>query len=122
MNVIFFILGVLAFILIVLLIRKYTSVEFVSHARLLFKAWSVWLTTAGTFLGVWLASAPENLLMAWNMLPSDLKSSLPVNFAQYVSYSLIALGLISQFIRQKKLVAQKENMEAADGHDRRSVQ
>lgn len=90
----------------VLLIRKNTSLEFVGHAKLLFKAWSVWLSGVGTLLGVYLASAPDTLISVWRMLPDDMKAALPVNVAQYVSYLLIALGVISQFIRQKSLTAQ----------------
>ncbi len=108
---IWFLVGVAVMIFLVLLAWRFTSVEFVAHAQQLFKAWSVWLTGVGTLAGVWLASAPDNLVTIWNLLPADLKSSLPVNFAQYISYSLIALGIISQFIRQK-------NLKRGDGNDR----
>lgn len=111
MSILIFLCIVAAVIVAVLLTRKYTSVEFVSHARLLFRAWSVWLSGIGTALGVYLASAPDAIITAWNMLPPDLKSMLPVNIAQYVSYLLIALGIVSQFIRQKRLVEKKEQLE-----------
>lgn len=106
---IWFLVVVAVIIIAALLAWRFTSVEFVDHARHLFKAWSVWLTSVGTLLGVWLVSAPDNLITAWNLLPSDLKSSLPVNFAQYVSYTLIALGVVSQFIRQKNLKREVDN-------------
>lgn len=115
MNIIYTLLIVLSSVLVVLLIRKYTSVEFVSHAKLLFKAWSVWLSSVGALLGVYLLQAPDALLGAWHMLPDELKTMLPVNFSQYVSYALIGLGVISQFIRQRKLVEQKQQMEVKDG-------
>lgn len=112
MNVIAFLAVVIVVIAIVLLVRKYSSVEFVAHARLLFRAWSVWLTGVGTLLGVYLASAPDAIISAWNMLPPDLKAMLPVNIAQYVSYFIVALGVVSQFIRQPKLVEKKQQMDA----------
>lgn len=112
MMVIAFLAVVVAVIAIVLLVRKYSSVEFVAHARLLFRAWSVWLTGVGTLLGVYLASAPDAIISAWNMLPPDLKAMLPVNIAQYVSYFIVALGVIAQFIRQKKLTSQRQQMDA----------
>lgn len=111
------ILAILAAVILLLLIRKYTSLELVSHAKLLFKAWSIWLSSVGALLGVYLLQAPDALLGAWHMLPDDLKTMLPVNFSQYVSYALIGLGIISQFIRQRKLVEQKQQMEANDGVD-----
>lgn len=115
MTFLYSILAVVAAIIVLLLIRKYTSLEFVSHAKLLFKAWSVWLSSAGTLLGIYLLDAPDALLGVWRILPDDLKSVLPVNFSQYLSYVLIALGVIAQFIRQKKLLVQKNQMEAGDG-------
>lgn len=111
MSFLIFIAVVLAIIVGLLLIRKYTSVEFVSHAKLLFRTWSVWLSGIGTALGVYLASAPDAIITAWNMLPPDLKSMLPVNIAQYVSYLLVVLGIVSQFIRQKHLAEKKQQME-----------
>lgn len=115
MTFLYSILAVVAAIIVLLLIRKYTSLEFVSHAKLLFKAWSVWLSSAGTLLGIYLLDAPDALLGVWRILPDDLKSVLPVNFSQYLSYVLIALGVIAQFIRQNKLLVQKNQMEKRDG-------
>lgn len=112
MNVIAFLAMVIAMIAIVLLVRKYSSVEFVAHARLLFRTWSVWLTGFGTLLGVYLASAPDAIITAWNMLPPDLKAMLPVNIAQYVSYFIVALGVIAQFIRQRSLAEKRQQMDA----------
>lgn len=111
MSILVFFAVLLAVIVVILLIRKYTSIEFVSHARLLFRAWSVWLGSIGTVLGIYLTSAPDTLITQWNQLPPDLKSMLPTNIAQYISYMLIALGIISQFIRQKRLVERKQQME-----------
>ncbi|QNU44372.1 hypothetical protein IDH70_04905 [Mixta calida] len=111
MSILIFIGVVAVIVATVLLIRKYTSVEFVSHARLLFRAWSVWLGGIGTALGVYLASAPDAIITVWNMLPPDLKSMLPVNIAQYVSYLLVALGIVAQFIRQKRLNEKKQQLD-----------
>lgn len=111
MIIITFLAAVIAAVAIVLLVRKYSSFEFVAHARLLFRAWSVWLTGIGTLLGVYLASAPDTIISAWNALPPDLKAMLPVNIAQYVSYFIVALGVIAQFIRQQKLVDRKQQMD-----------
>lgn len=88
------------------MIRKYSSVEFVSHAKLLFKAWSVWLGTAGTAIGTFFLSFPDAAIQAWNFLPGDLKSVIPVNYMGFISYFMIAMGILSQFVRQKKLARQ----------------
>lgn len=106
---------VVGIVIVLFIVRKYTKLEFVEDARLLWKTWSVWLTGAGAALGVYLASAPDALIHVWMMLPPDLKSALPVNVAQYISYALIALGVISQFIRQPKLAEQGKELEHKDG-------
>ncbi|AIX74676.1 hypothetical protein C3374_14175 [Pantoea sp. PSNIH4] len=111
MSMLIFICVVVVIITAVLIIRRYTSVEFVSHARLLFRAWSVWLSGIGAALGVYLMSAPDAIITAWNMLPPDLKSMLPVNIAQYVSYLLVVLGIVAQFVRQKRLSEKKEQLD-----------
>lgn len=112
MTTLIFLAIVLIAVAAILIIHKYSSVEFVAHARLLFRAWSVWLTGAGTLLGVYLASAPDAIISAWNMLPPDLKAMLPVNIAQYVSYFIVVLGVIAQFIRQRSLAEKKQQMDA----------
>ncbi|MBE5254530.1 hypothetical protein [Mixta mediterraneensis] len=111
MKFIIFLAVVLVVIIGVLLIRKYSSVEFVSHAKLLFKAWSVWLASLGSALSAWVQSFPDAALNGWNMLPPDIKSFLPQNYLGMIGAFMVAMAVISQFVRQKKLVARKEQME-----------
>lgn len=106
-----FLLVVLIAAIAVLLIRKYSSLEFVSHAKLLFKAWSVWLASAGSALGAWVQSFPDAAMSAWNMLPPDIKSFIPQNYLGMIAAFMVAMGVLSQFIRQHKLVEQKASME-----------
>jgi hypothetical protein len=74
MKMIIFLLALVA-VLVLLLLRKYTRLEFVGHARLLLKTWSVRLGAAGALVGVW-AHIPD-ALHAWAMLPPDIKDILP---------------------------------------------
>lgn len=102
---------VLVAIIGVLLIRKYSSLEFVAHARLLFKAWSVWLASAGSALGAWVQSFPDSAMNAWSMLPQDVKSFLPPSSLGFLASFMVAMAVISQFVRQRKLVEQKQQLE-----------
>lgn len=111
MKFIIFLAVVLVVIVGVLLIRKYSSVEFVSHAKLLFKAWSVWLASIGSAISAWVQSFPDAALNGWNMLPPDIKSFLPQNYLGMIGAFMVAMAVISQFVRQKKLVARKAQME-----------
>lgn len=112
MNFAIWILIILAAVIAVLLIRKYTSLEFVAHAKLLFKAYSVWLASVGSALSAWVQSFPQNALDAWNVLPPDIKSFLPQNYLGMIGAFMVAMGVIAQFIRQKKLLASKQEMES----------
>lgn len=98
-------------VIVVLLLQRFTKMEFVSHARILFKAWSVWLSTAGATLMVFLMSAPDTLLSAWNSLPDEIKSLIPPQWLSYIGPGLVMLGVVSQFIRQRKLLEEKRQME-----------
>ena len=107
----YFLAFVVGIVIVLFIVHKYTRLEFVAHAKLLWKTWSVWLVSAGTLLGVYLAAAPDALVQVWLMLPQDLKAALPVNVAQYISYALIALGVVSKFIKQPKLDQQRKELE-----------
>lgn len=96
---------------VVLILSKYGKLELVAHAKLLFKAWSVWLASVGSALMAWVQSFPDTALSAWNMLPPDVKSFLPPNYLSIIASALVALAVLSQFIRQKKLNDKKEGFD-----------
>lgn len=96
----------------VLLIRKYTTLEFVEHARLLFKTWSVWLTSLGSAISAWVQSFPDAALNAWNILPPDIKSFLPQQYLGYIGAFMVAMGVIAQFVRQRKLLERKQQLDS----------
>lgn len=111
MTFLLWLLIIVVAIVVVLLIRKYTSLEFVAHAKLLFKAWSVWLGTAGAALSASAALLPDSFLSAWNVLPPDIKAILPHNLQSVIGSTLMAAAVISQFIRQHKLLERKQQMD-----------
>ena len=100
--IIFFLLALVA-VLTLLLLRKYTRLEFVGHARLLLRTWSVRLGTAGALVGVWAQSFPHAALHAWAMLPPDIKNILPPNIVAMISPALVVLAGLSQYVRQPAL-------------------
>ncbi|MTD25461.1 hypothetical protein GK011_00660 [Erwinia sp. J316] len=107
-----FILLVAATSLAIWLLVHYGRMTVVSHARLLFKTWSVWLASIGSMLSAWVQSFPDSALNAWGVLPEDIKSCLPHNFLAFIGAFMVAMAVIAQFIRQKNLCNQKI---AADG-------
>lgn len=111
MKFIIFLVIVLVVIIALLLIRKYSSLEFVSHAKLLFKAWSVWLASIGTAINAWVQSFPDAALTAWNSLPPDIKSFIPQNYLSYIGSFMVAMAVMAQFVRQRKLAEQRAAIE-----------
>lgn len=100
---IWFFSAVAIFVVLVLLAWRFTSIEFVSHARQLFKAWSVWLAGLGSIMSAYLQSFPSVMVDAWNALPSDVKSIIPQNYLGLIAAFMVAMGVVAQFVRQKKI-------------------
>ncbi|QZA70441.1 hypothetical protein AH03_28 [Erwinia phage AH03] len=111
MKLILIILFFVAVIVCLLLLRKYGKLEFVSHAKLLWKTWSIWLGTAATAFSGYLAFFPDAIREAWNSVPPDMKGYLPSNVLMYIGAIMMGLAVVSQFIRQRKLNAQLEELK-----------
>lgn len=101
-----FILAVLVVAFIVWRIGRGGKIEIVAHAKLLFKTWSVWLASVGSVIGAWVQSFPDSATYAWNGLPDDMKSFIPQHFLGLGAAFMVAMAVIAQFIRQKKLLKQ----------------
>ncbi|MEL8469986.1 hypothetical protein J4W07_25535, partial [Escherichia coli] len=94
MKMIIFALLVLVAVLVLLLLRKYTRLEFVGHASLLRKTWSVKLGAIGALIGVWGPSFPGAGLHAWAMLPPDIKTLLPPQIVALLGPGLGVVGVV----------------------------
>lgn len=105
-----FILLVAVTSLAVWLLAHYGRVIVVAHARLLFKTWSVWLASFGSALTAWVQSFPDAALNGWNVLPEDIKSYLPHNFLGMIGAFMVAMAVMAQFIRQKNLNKQRDDL------------
>lgn len=105
-----FLVVVLSAVVALLLLQRYTKLEFVSHARLLFKTWSIWLGTLGTTISAIFYAFPDAAITAWSYLPEDVKSGLPPRLVSFVGPFLMFMALLSQFVKQRKLAAEaKQN-------------
>lgn len=111
MKWLLFLVAVLLAIILLLLLQRFTTLQFVAHARLLFKTWSVWLASVGSALSAWAQSFPQSAVDAWASLPEDIKSFLPHNFLGMLGAFMVAMGVMAQFVRQKNLAHQKEIIE-----------
>ncbi|MBY4887721.1 hypothetical protein K5Y32_07215 [Pantoea sp. DY-15] len=110
MTFLVWLLNIFVMIIALLLIRKYTSLEFVAHAKLLFKAWSVWLGAISAAVTGYMMQFPNAALDAWNSLPPDLKSFIPPNLLGYISPTLMVMAVLAQYVRQNKLKDRADQM------------
>lgn len=101
--------GILALVaILIIILQRHTSLEFVGHARLLWRTWSVRLGVLAASTGALLDYFPDATVRAWDALPPDAKSAIPPDYLQYVPWVLMGLGVVSQYVRQKKLVEKKD--------------
>lgn len=98
-----FLIVALSAIVALLLLQRYTKLEFVNHARLLFKTWSIWLGTLGTTMTAIFMAVPDAAITAWSYLPEDVKAGLPPRVVSFIGPFLMVMGLLSQFVKQRKL-------------------
>lgn len=111
MSFLLWFIAFLVAIIALLLIRKYTALEFVGHAPLLHKTWSVRLNALAFTIGGWLVAFPDAAMHAWGILPPDIKSILPPNTMQIISYVLIGASVLSQYVRQNKLTPPEDTQQ-----------
>jgi hypothetical protein len=67
------------------------------------RMWSIRFTAIGTVLLTYLINSPDVIIQAWNILPAELKSVIPVDYTLYISIALLILGILSRVIKQEKL-------------------
>ena len=103
---IWFLVITLACAVVLLLVQRYTTLEFVSHAKLLWKTWSIWLGTAGTALSAAFYAFPDAAIAAWAYLPDDVKATLDPAVVKLIGPFLMFMALMSQFVKQRKLAAE----------------
>ncbi len=111
MIYVYFVVPVILLIVTVILLQRFTTLEFVSHAKLLFRTWSVWLGSMGSALSAWAQSFPDAAMNGWQALPEDIKSYLPQNYLGFIGAFMVAMAVIAQFVRQKNLVQRKDDLQ-----------
>ncbi|STS82043.1 Uncharacterised protein [Klebsiella pneumoniae] len=111
MKMIIFALLVLVAVLVLLLLRKYTRLEFVGHASLLLKTWSVKLGAIGALVGVWAPVVSRMLRCTPGGAAADIKNILPPNIVALISPALVVLAVLSQYVRQPALKEKADELK-----------
>lgn len=111
MKFILYLCAILLTVVLLILIRRYSALEFVHHANLLFKTWSVWLASLGSAISAWVQSFPDSAMRAWQLLPPDVKAIIPQNYLGMIGAFMVAMAVIAQFIRQPALAEQRQQID-----------
>ncbi len=79
--------------------------------KLVGKKWSTWLVAIGGLLEGFLDAFPSAMLYVWNMMPEDLKGTLPPNFGHYIAIGIILFAVPAKMIKQRQLTKPAEVVE-----------
>lgn len=79
----------------------------VPHWRTILKQWSFWLAVIGSAFTSALVALPQFALEVWMMMPADLKAAIPPQYTPLIGVGVFCLSVISKFIVQKKLEAER---------------
>lgn len=82
--------------------RDWLRAQLIEDWRSFWRFWSVRLGALGLSLQTIMLALPDAARETWNTLPADLKAVLPVHFVSWVSWGLIAAGLIARVVKQGK--------------------
>lgn len=79
---------------------KWTLVE---DAKVWWRLWSLRLGALGTAVTTVLIASPDAALFAWNLLPLDLRASIPPMYVPLIGVFIFAMSMIARLIKQRKL-------------------
>ena len=89
-------------------IRDWIDKHIVSTWRFLWRKWSLRLNTIGLTILSYAYIDPVTTLYIWSMMPQDVRDVLPQDMLMHLGFALVALSILSQFVRQPKLEAKIE--------------
>ncbi len=75
------------------------------------KRWSTWLIGLGGLIEAFLDAFPQAMLYVWNLMPDDLKNTLPPGFAHYIAIGIILFAVPAKMIKQRQLSRPAEIVE-----------
>ena len=70
--------------------------------RTLSRRWAFYAGVGGAALSSFLIAFPDAALYAWNMLPADLKSTIPERYTPLIGMSVFGLSLLGRLIKRPK--------------------
>lgn len=85
--------------------------KLIDNAALVRKKWSFILNSIGTVIFGILLTVPDAVITIWNSLPDEVKQMVPPKYVYFVPLVIYVLGLVSQYVKQQKLVDEQKKKE-----------
>lgn len=82
-----------------------TKITLVGYWRVLWRAWSLRLAAVATVIMSFGALFPGEAYAIYETLPDEIRVYIPPVVGNYIGIGLYMLSMLSQYIRQEKLVA-----------------
>jgi len=79
--------------------------KLVPYWRSAWRLVSVWLGSIATVVTTLIIGFPEAVLHAWNMLPVEIKSTIPPKYIPMIGAVLMAGAVLSRLVHQPKTQA-----------------
>lgn len=77
--------------------------KLVDNWRTWHRRWSVWLGAIGSCVVSFLICWPDAAITAWNLLPPDLRASIPPQYTPMIGVAIFMVSMLAQLFKQKKL-------------------
>lgn len=79
------------------------KIRFVDDVRKFWRWWSIRLGLLGTTLTGILIAWPDAALQAWNLLPGELRATIPPKYMPLIGVGVFVLSMVARTIQQQKL-------------------
>jgi hypothetical protein len=77
-------------------------IQLIPYWQSAWRLWSVRFAAFGTLLYAYFLAFPDAAVTAWQMLPEDIKSFVPIEWQRYVTLIVFLLTLLARLIQQNK--------------------
>lgn len=88
------------------------KLELVPYWRSFWRFWSVKFAMLGALIQTYFLAFPDAAMQAWNMLPPDLKSFVPPDYARGLVLLMFVLSMVSRIVYQPKMEPEVKRAKA----------
>lgn len=83
--------------------------KLVDDAKVWWKLWSLRLGALGTAVTTILIASPDAMLFAWNLLPLDLRASIPPQYVPLIGVFIFVMSMAARLVKQEKLTKEPKH-------------